>query len=163
MLFRSAEYKYYLSRSEEGAQALQKVFGKTDCVKGRVFCMPTTKAEEVRSIISLLYKLGELEDETPQSYLNYLVSKEKYRFFKNVGHRDEPEPTLKGTSKADTFGVRMSDSCTFTDERYFTQDYDKRYVLYGDKECAQAKPLGAEGFYEILYGKGDKEIGRAHV
>ncbi len=157
-----AEYKYYLSRSEEGAQALQNAFGKTDCVKGRVFCMATTKAEEVQSMISMLYKFsGELADESPQSYLNYLVSKEKYRFFKNVGQKEDPEPEsiLKGTSMADTFGVKMSGSCTFTDAKYFAQDYDKRYVLYGDKECAPAKQLGAEGFYEILYDKDGKAAG----
>ena len=157
-----AEYKYYLSRSEEGAQALQNAFGKTDCVKGRVFCMATTKAEEVQSMISMLYKFsGELADETPQSYLNYLVSKEKYRFFRNAGQKEDPEPEsiLKGTSMADTFGVKMSGSCTFTDAKYFAQDYDKRYVLYGDKECAPAKQSGAEGFYEILYEKAGKAAG----
>jgi hypothetical protein len=161
----AAEYRYYLSKSEEGAQAVKRAYGNTDTVKGRICFKATTSSDEIKSLIHMLYQYsdGALEDETPKAYLNYLVKQEKYQFFKNAGHKEEPKPepgsSLKGTVMANTFGVRMSENCTYTDAGYFTQDYDKRYVLYGDKECAYAKQSGAEGFYVVLYDKASKPAG----
>ena len=110
------------------------------------------------------YSGGALESETPEAYLNYLVREEKYQFFKNINHQENPNPPvpeskLKGTSQKDTFGIKMSESFTYKDDEWFSQSYDKRYVLYGDKENQYAKTEGAEGFYEILYNTGGKAAG----
>ncbi len=154
----AAEYKYYLSKSEEGAQALQKVFQKTDCVKGRVFCLATENAQEIQDAISMLYQFsgGKLTDETPEAYLDYLVREEKYQFLKNINHQENPNPPtieLKGTTKEETFEVKMSDSFTYDESQVMPVPYDMRYVLYGDETCKYASQYKAAGFYEILYCK----------
>ena len=64
-----------------------------------------------------------------------------------------------GTSASESFSIRMSKLCTFSDPAGLS--FDKRYVLYGGSDCTPARRAGKDciGAYEILYVKNGKPVG----
>lgn len=68
--------------------------------------------------------------------------------------------TKENAAKED-FSIKMNDKYTFTDPKDL--DFDKRYVLSGDKNSKLLSDMSNMGYeatniYEILYVKGDKAV-----
>lgn len=62
-----------------------------------------------------------------------------------------------GTSASESFSIKMSELCTFSDPSGIS--FDTRYVLYGDSECIPAKRAAGSGYncngaYVVLYAQG---------
>ena len=67
-----------------------------------------------------------------------------------------------GTSADQSYSIRMSDLCTFTDSAGLK--FDRRYVLYGGADCTPARAArqngcSCVGAYEILYVRGGQPVG----
>ncbi len=76
---------------------------------------------------------------------------------------DDGGASVGGTSPSESFSIKMSDLCTFSDPSGIS--FDTRYVLYGGSDCMPAKKVAAIGYkckgvYVILYAKGGKAMGQ---
>ena len=75
---------------------------------------------------------------------------------------DNGGANVGGTSASESFSIKMSDMCTFSDPSGIS--FDTRYVLYGGSDCMPAKKAASigyncQGVYVILYASGGKAAG----
>lgn len=69
---------------------------------------------------------------------------------------------MGGTSASNSYPIKMSDLCTFSDPSGLS--FDTRYVLHGGSDCIPAKRANAQGYsckeaYVVLYAKGGQAAG----
>lgn len=80
-----------------------------------------------------------------------------------TGYVDNGGASVGGTSAENSYSIKMSELCTFTDPSGIS--FDTRYVLYGGPDCIPAKRAAAagvgtcKGAYAILYTSGGKAVG----
>ena len=70
---------------------------------------------------------------------------------------------MGGTSASDSYPIKMSDLCTFSDPAGLS--FDTRYVLHGGSDCMPAKRVASTGYtckeaYVILYARGGQAVGQ---
>ncbi len=81
----------------------------------------------------------------------------------NTGYVDTGGTHASGTSASNSFSIKMSSLCTFSDPSGLS--FDRRYVLHGGSSCTPAKRASRGGkytckeAYAILYTKGGKAAG----
>ena len=68
-----------------------------------------------------------------------------------------------GTSASNSYPIKMSDLCTFSDPSGLS--FDTRYVLHGGSDCIPAKRVASTGYsckeaYVILYARGGQAVGQ---
>ncbi len=81
-----------------------------------------------------------------------------------TGYVDNGGSQVSGTSASNSYSIKMSDLCTFSDPSGIS--FDRRYVLHGGSDCMPAKRATnpKEGYsckeaYVVLYAKGGKAAG----
>ena len=79
-----------------------------------------------------------------------------------TGYVDNGGASVGGRSASNSYSIKMSDLCTFSDPSGIS--FDTRYVLYGGADCHPAKKASASGYsckaaYVVLYAKGGKAAG----
>ncbi len=80
-----------------------------------------------------------------------------------TGYVDNGGASVGGTSASDSYSIKMSDLCTFSDPSGIS--FDTRYTLYGGSDCMPAKKAASVGYncqgvYVILYAAGGKAAGQ---
>lgn len=79
-----------------------------------------------------------------------------------TGYVDNGGAQVGGTSASNSYPIKMSDLCTFSDPSGLS--FDTRYVLHGGSDCIPAKRANAQGYsckeaYVVLYAKGGQAAG----
>lgn len=80
-----------------------------------------------------------------------------------TGYVDNGGAQVSGTSASNSYSIKMSDLCTFSDPSGIS--FDRRYVLHGGSDCMPAKRAANQGGYSckeayvVLYAKGGKAAG----
>lgn len=80
-----------------------------------------------------------------------------------TGYVDNGGAQVGGTSASDSYPIKMSDLCTFSDPAGLS--FDTRYVLHGGSDCMPAKRVASTGYtckeaYVILYARGGQAVGQ---
>ena len=81
-----------------------------------------------------------------------------------TGYVDNGGAQVGGTSASNSYPIKMSDLCTFSDPSGLS--FDTRYVLHGGSDCMPAKRVAAStGYsckeaYVILYARGGQAVGQ---
>lgn len=81
-----------------------------------------------------------------------------------TGYVDNGGAQVGGTSASNSYPIKMSDLCTFSDPAGLS--FDTRYVLHGGSDCMPAKRVAAStGYsckeaYVILYARGGQAVGQ---
>lgn len=81
-----------------------------------------------------------------------------------TGYVDNGGASVGGTSASNSYSIKMSELCTFSDPAGIS--FDTRYVLYGGSDCMPAKKVAAaagyncKGVYVILYASGGGAVGQ---
>lgn len=81
-----------------------------------------------------------------------------------TGYVDNGGAQVGGTSASNSYPIKMSDLCTFSDPSGLS--FDTRYVLHGGSDCIPAKRVAAStGYsckeaYVILYARGGQAVGQ---
>lgn len=79
-----------------------------------------------------------------------------------TGYVDNGGAQVGGASASNSYPIKMSDLCTFSDPSGLS--FDTRYVLHGGSDCIPAKRANAQGYsckeaYVVLYAKGGQAAG----
>ena len=80
-----------------------------------------------------------------------------------TGYVDNGGAQVGGTSASNSYPIKMSDLCTFSDPSGLS--FDTRYVLHGGSDCIPAKRVASTGYtckeaYVILYARGGQAVGQ---
>ncbi len=80
-----------------------------------------------------------------------------------TGYVDNGGAQVGGTSASNSYPIKMSDLCTFSDPAGLS--FDTRYVLHGGSDCIPAKRVASTGYsckeaYVILYARGGQAVGQ---
>ena len=80
-----------------------------------------------------------------------------------TGYVDNGGAQVGGTSASNSYPIKMSDLCTFSDPSGLS--FDTRYVLHGGSDCIPAKRIASTGYsckeaYVILYARGGQAVGQ---
>lgn len=151
-------YRCYDAASETDAGQISAIYGGT-----------MGEAETYGSAAVLKWDLSILEmmfpaysqDRTAEGYMKGLMEKEGYQVFQQSQTEKPQEPSggLTGTAPDEAFSVKVSDSYTYDETQLLPgTEYDRRYVLYGDKTNGFAAQQRANAFYEVIYEQDSKAL-----